>query len=185
MGEIILVLKKTEDKRVNKHEITSLAFKILGIYLVIQGFSVMLNVLAVSITAPAFIETGNVAKIIVPYVFPIVFGILLWVFPNRFTVSKGKEESLSKDGFVINANDVERIIFSGLGLLFIGNSLPKLSTALLNIYIMADTPNTLIRLLPTTVGAIIQLVIGVGILLGSQGLVNLLNIIRNAGMMKK
>jgi len=170
---------------VNKHEITSLAFKILGICLVIQGVSVMLNVLAVSITAQALIESGSVARIIVPYVCPIVFGILLWYFSNRFTVSKGKDEAFSKDSFVIKANDVERIVFSGLGLLFIGNSLPKLFTSFLNIYTMADTPNALIRLLPTTVGAIIQLVIGVGIFFGAQGLVNLLNSIRNAGLIKK
>ena len=52
-----------------------------------------------------------------------------------------------------------KIVFLGLGLLSIGNSLPELATALFNIYAMTDTPNILIRLLSSIVGAIIQLVI--------------------------
>ncbi len=139
----------------NKNEVTSLAFKILGLYLVIDGMSVIFNVLAVSITAQNEVEL-SVARIAFPYVFPIIFGILLWVFPNKLIVSKGKEESLSKVHFEIKANDVERIVFSGLGLLFIGNSLPKLVTAFLNIYTMNDVSNSLIRYLPITFGSIIQ-----------------------------
>jgi len=64
---------------VSKREIASLACKILGIYLVIQGINVMANVLYLSIATPNQIDSGSSINIIFPYMFLIIFGILLWM----------------------------------------------------------------------------------------------------------
>lgn len=169
----------------SKREIASLACKILGIYLVIQGINVMANVLSVLIATPNQIEPGSSINIIFPYIFLIIFGILLWILSDKLSLILVKGETHSGDGSDIKADDIQRIAFSVIGLSFIGNSLPRLVSTLTNMYITRKAPNIAINLLPGTASQMTQILLGAWLVLGSQGLVNLLNMLRNAGIKKE
>ncbi|WP_434512168.1 hypothetical protein [Desulfitobacterium sp. AusDCA] len=163
----------------NKREIASLACKILGIYLIIQGINVMANILSTSIATPNLITHETILNIIFSYIFLIIFGALLWFLSGKLSLLMVKDESPFDEGFSLKANDIQGIVFAAIGLVLIGNSLPKFATNLINLYITRGEPNMALKLLPGTIGAVTQILIGIGIFLGSHGLVKLLNILRN------
>ena len=88
---------------------------------------------------------------------------------------KGEHNSI--EGSDLTVSDIQRVSFSVLGLYFLGNSLPKLVSTLANVYFMCELTPRLIL----SGGAIIEFIIGLGIFLGSQSLVNFLKTIRTAG----
>lgn len=169
----------------SKREIASLACKILGIYLIIQGINVMANVLSVSIATPNQVEPVSAINIIFPYIFLIIFGVLLLLFSDKLSSIMVKGETLPNEGLGIKPGDIQRILFSVLGLFLVGNSLPKLVTTLTSMYTTRDVANMTIRLLPGAVGAITQIILGTGVFFGSQGLVNILNMVRYAGLKRE
>ncbi len=73
--------------------------------------------------------------------------------------------------------EIERVAFSVLVLYFIGSSLPRLVSTLTSS--MRGLPNSFTGfILLESVGIITEFIIGLGIFLGSQGLVNFLNNMR-------
>jgi hypothetical protein len=62
-----------ELSKMTKEQITGLAYKILAVFLMIQGTSIMANAFSFAITTPLEF-TGN---LILPYIFVLVFGIVL------------------------------------------------------------------------------------------------------------
>lgn len=169
----------------SKYEITSLACKILGIYIIMQGIIVMANVIPISLTmqdqsVPVMLING-----IFPFVFLIIFGIIIWVFSGKLSALMLKGETYSEEKSGIKANDFQRVAFSVLGLFFIGTSLPKLISNVIDFITMNEMVGTTMRLLPGILGNIAQLIIGVGIFFGSQGLVNLLVYLRYVGLKKE
>ncbi|KLU61327.1 hypothetical protein CEB3_c22670 [Peptococcaceae bacterium CEB3] len=170
----------------SKEEIAALACKILGVYLVVQGINVMLNVSAMYWFAPQQGPGNNVLLMISPFLFLIVFGVLLWLLSDNLGATMVKGEPKFREDSAITANSIQRVAFSVLGLLLLGNSLPKLVSDLVNLYLVKGLPNSAARLFGPLgfTGVIVQFVIGLGIFLGSQGLVNLLKIVRGAGLAK-
>lgn len=65
--------------------------------------------------------------------------------------------------------------------------MPRLVSAVVNFYTMRgrEIPISAVRLLLGDGGAITQFIIGLGIFLGSQGLVNFLKTIRTAGLKRE
>ena len=162
----------------SKREIASLACKILGIFIIIQGFNVLSSVLFVFIAKLNLMADESLVNIIFSLVY-IFFGVLLWVFSDnlsRIMVAGGNN---SKEGVGIEVSDIQRVAFSVLGLYFMGSSLPRLISTLAST--MCE-PNLITVSLLGSVGIITEFIIGIGIFLGSQGLVNILNIIRTAGL---
>ena len=147
----------------NKREIASLACKILGIYLIIQGTNVLSGVLSVSLATSNPIANESLINVIFSLVY-ILFGVLLWFLSDKLSAIMVKGEHNSIEGSDLTVSDIQRVSFSVLGLYFLGNSLPKLVSTLI-----------------LSGGAIIEFIIGLGIFLGSQSLVNFLKTIRTAG----
>ncbi len=160
----------------NKREIASLACKILGIYLIIQGT----NVLSVSIATSNPIANESLINVIFSLVY-ILFGVLLWVLSDKLSEIMVKGEHNSIEGSDLTVSDIQRVSFSVLGLYFLGNSLPKLVYTLANVYFMSELTPRLIL----SGGAIIEFIIGLGIFFGSQSLVNFLKTIKTAGLTRE
>ncbi|MHB8127179.1 MAG: hypothetical protein ACYDEJ_16410 [Desulfitobacteriaceae bacterium] len=170
----------------NKREIASLACKILGIYMIIQVINILADIFFTSMAMPNQIVPIKIFNIISPFIFFIIFGVLLWIFSDKLSTIMVTGENHSNEGSYMKASDIQRVSFSVLGLFFFGNSLPKIVSTLTNIYSISDSmPDYKTRLLLGAVGAIVQFIVGLGIFLGSQGLVNFLNIIRTAGLKRK
>ncbi|NLI93963.1 MAG: hypothetical protein GX434_17730 [Peptococcaceae bacterium] len=165
-----------------KEEISGLACKILSVFLIIQGVSAIANVLTYYITSP---NIGNKypGNIFFPLIFYVLLGILLWIFSNKLSKMMTKKESSddSNENTKITPNDIQRISFSVLGLFFLVNSIPPIISGLTNYY-AAHQFDSSIRWIPNVAGYATQFIIGLFILIGSQGLVNLLKAIRTAGV---
>lgn len=165
----------------SNREVASLACKVLGIYIIILGINALFSVFTVSIGMPNQVANEGFINIIFSLVY-ILFGVLLWILSDKLSVIMVTGEKHTVEVTGITASDIQRISFSVLGLYFLGDSLPELISTLMNINSMSGLPNTVRLRLLVSGGLITELLIGLGILLGSQGLVNLLNKMRNVGL---
>ncbi len=168
----------------SKREIASLACKILSIYLMILGINVFSNVFSFSMVTQTHMAYEIILNIIYPMIY-ILFGILLWLLSDKLSLIMVKGESHSNESFDTKASDIQRISFSVLGLFFLGSSLPNLASTIARIHFTSELPNYSTRLLLGAGGPIIQFIVGLGIFLGSQGLVNFLDSIRTAGLKRE
>jgi hypothetical protein len=168
----------------SKQEIASLACKILGIYIIIQGINVLSSVLYVSIATPNLMANESLINIIFSLMY-IFIGVLLWLLSDKLSAIMVTGENHYNEGSGIQVGDIQRVAFSVLGLFFLGNSLPKLVSTLTNEYFMSGSPYSTTRLMLEAGGTVVQLIVGLGIFLGSQGLVNFLNTIRTAGLKRE
>ncbi|ODA41337.1 hypothetical protein [Desulfosporosinus sp. BG] len=167
----------------NKQEIASLACKILGIYIIIQGINVLSSVLFVSIATPKLVAQENLVNIIFSLVY-ILFGVLLWIFSDKLSGIMVSRGTTSKESAGLAVGDVQRVAFSVLGLYYIGSSLPRLVSTLMSS--MRGLPDSFTGFtLRGSMGTITEFTVGLGIFLGSQGLVNFLNSIRIAGLKRE
>jgi len=171
---------------VSQRDIASLACKILGIYIFIQGINVLSSVLSVSLTTKNEIGYEIIFNIIFSLVY-ILVGVLLWMIADKLSIIMVRRENHSNEASGISANDLQRVSFSVLGLYFIGNSLPRLVATLTNMYglKMGGTPISTPRLILEAGAPITEFIVGFGILLGSQGLANLLKTIRIMGLKRE
>lgn len=169
----------------SKREIASLACKILGIFLIIQGTNVLSNILYSSIVTPNAVARESLLNVIFSLVY-ILFGVLLWFLSDKLSEIMATEESHSPKDKGIGISDIQRVSFSVLGLYFIGNSLPKLVSNLLSMQsTFSGLPNFRIGFLLGLGGGITEFIIGIGIFFGSQGLVNFLEFLRTVGLKKE
>lgn len=178
----VFTIKKGERKLSNR-EGASLACKILGMFIIIQGTNVFSSmVLAVSISPPNPMVHESFINSIFSLVY-ILIGVLLWFHSDELSSIMVKEETQSKEGAGIVVSDIQRVAFSVLGLYFMGSSLPKIVSTLTGS--MRLLPNSFTGfILLASAGVITEFIIGLGIFLGSQGLVNFLNSMRTAGLKK-
>ena len=174
---------KKGERTVSNREVASLACKILGIYIIIQGINVLSSVLLYVSTATS---DQMAHESFINFIFSLVyilFGVLLWFFSYKLSAIMVTEGNHSKEGAGIEVSDIQRVAFSVLGLYFIGSSLPRLVSTLTSS--MRGLPNSFTGfILLGSVGIITEVIIGLGIFLGSQGLVNFLNNMRTVGLKK-
>lgn len=163
----------------NKHELGSIACKILGIFLIIQGLNLLSSILYYSITTPEIMADGF-AAVAYPLTY-LGFGALFWFLAGKLSTLMVTRAGEADRGETIGARELQRIAFSVLGLYFIGDSLPKLVSSLASQYLsFRGLPETTAMFLLAFGGPLTQFIIGVGLFFGSRGLVNLLNFLRKA-----
>lgn len=167
----------------SKREIASLACKLLGLYLMIQGLNVMINMFSVSLMPYNPLSMEKILNTIFPFIFIIIFGILIWSFSDKLSVIMIKGETCSEERTSIKASDIQRIAFSVLGLYFLGNSIPKLISTIINITSKEVANYSSVLFLAG--GPITQFIVGFAIFTGSEGLVNFLKRLRTTGVTRE
>lgn len=168
-----------------QREFAGLACKVLGVYMIMQGLNVLGNVAGVQAATPDPLALKNPLSIIFPFLFLIVFGILLWLFSDKLAGIMVKNGSQPVGTQGIKASDIQKVAFSVIGLWFLGNSLPKLVSVLTTMFSTRQFSNFGMRVMFAAAGPINQLIIGLGIFLGSQGLVKLVNTARHGGLRRE
>lgn len=169
----------------SNREVASLACKILGIYIIMQGLNVFSSVvISNSIAIQNNMPHESFINIIFSLVY-ILFGVILWFFSDKLSSIMVKGENHSKEGSDIGAGDIQRVAFSVLGLYFMGSSLPELVSTLMSVSSMSELPDLIKMRLLVSGGSITEFIIGLGIFIGSHGLVNLLNNLRTVGLKRK
>jgi hypothetical protein len=168
----------------DKKDFGGLACKILGIFLIIQGINMLSNFLYHYFTTPEILADGLASGVAYSSVY-IGGGVLLWLFAGKLSAMMVSRSEACDRGEGISAGDLQRIAFSVLGLYFIGNTLPRLASSVANLANLQSfygrPPANPGMIAWTFVGPIVELLIGIGLFFGSQGLVNLLTTLRKAG----
>lgn len=168
----------------NGHEIGNLACKILGIFFIVQGINILASIISFIASTPSLNGNERLLNICFALIY-IVFGVLLWFLSDKISVMMNTGKRNADNKSVIEIGDIQRVSFSVLGLYFMGSSLPKLVSNLINMYYLMNDPNSTTRLILGLGGMLTQFIIGLGIFLGSQGLVNFLKAMRSAGIRKE
>jgi hypothetical protein len=164
--------------KMDNRQVASLACKILSMFIIIQAINMLFNYFSFVVTT-SYHDYISALSFALGY---ILFGVLLWYFSDKLSVIMVKTENKDKENSSLDINSIQRVSFSVLGLYFMGNSLPKLVTLLCNIYL-----STVVEHSPSSVlviksgGPIVEFMIGLAIFLGSKGLVNFVNKMRNHG----
>lgn len=162
------------------NNVAKLSCKVLGLYILINGITGVSSIVYIPQGTP------NILRMIFPSIVQIILGIVLWLLTESITnlmiTNDNEVEPVSNS----LAGNGQRVAFSVLGLFFTATSLPKLVSSIIIILItppqvQLSQPSTIYR---TLIEAIVQLIVGLIILLGSSGLVGLLNTFRNAGLSK-
>jgi hypothetical protein len=156
-------------KRVTKKEVASLACKILALYSIINGLAggIFDEISIIQLGSNRTLQRIEILTFLAPF----LVGIALWFFSETIaTKMLLSNEKINKNNSP-TAMEIQVIAFSILGLFFIGNALPKTVSTVYILFTMEgfeiDTPSYTQQLIE--VG--IQLVIGLGLFLGTQRLI--------------
>jgi len=84
----------------SKHEIASLACKILGVYMIIQGINVLANVVTTTFMMPNQSVSTMLVNVIFPFIFLIIFGIILWFLSVKLSAFMVNRETHSEENQV-------------------------------------------------------------------------------------
>lgn len=150
----------------NKHYLAGLALKLLALFFIIQGVSVIATV-ATHQAISSHSETTYAINFSYLILY-ILMGIILWLFSPKLADIISKGDSISGKGdFSITAEDLQRVLFSVLGLYFVGKSLPQIISTLTSLFALQN-PSLFRSSLPYLMGNITELIIGLIIFLRKQ-----------------
>lgn len=165
-----------------KHDFASIIFKLLGFYLLANNLAVSLVSIIPYLVSSQQSDVLSKYVIIIPILSYMFLGLVFIIFAEFFASLIIKENEDDKINFNITADDLQRVLFSYLGLYFVTLSLPRLVSIAINIFTFDKQVNYLSpKVTGDLAGGIIQVILGFGIFLGSKGLVELLKILRYSG----
>ena len=162
--------------------IASISCKIIALFLFIQGLVLLTNMIYLMVSP--YKDEFTAFNLLVALGM-LLFAVLLYLFSHRIANIMIKAEKAEETEAVeaLNADTVQRIAFSVLGLYFMGNSLPSLVSFLLQRLFLITSDGTAIYapmpgFLFTEIRPIITFIVGLAIFLGSRKLVQLLSRLR-------
>ena len=155
----------------SSRQFASLACKVIGIFIFIQGFILLSNVLYMKLSMPD--PRTDTINIIMAFT-TILFAIMVYCLSNKFALIMLKTEKSSNEAtkeLKITINHIHMVAFSVLGLFFMGTSLPKLVSLLLNTFFLSNN----IKFFIASGGSIIEFILGLVIFLNTKRLVDFSN----------
>jgi hypothetical protein len=137
------------------------------------------------------LQVWNFISIISSYIFSILIGLLLWIFSENISAFITEEKDSDKAVFNFDIKNIQITVFSAVGLIFIVIGFSKLISNVLsyihitNLYkILANTDvfsssRHIIEYKYSLISDGIMAVLGIWLLLGSKGIINLIRKSRN------
>ena len=164
------------------HQIGNLILKSFGIYAFLRAIEYLPSL------AYQLFGTPNTTQEVPRYLFVtlqlllffalIFIAIALFFFGKRFAEWLVEPEESGNTLSRLSADELERVVFSGIGLFVLIQSLPHLSRLLAPIF-FSERIN--LNWTSDLISAALMIAVGVWLLLRSEGLIALLNQIRNRG----
>ncbi|MDR3601136.1 MAG: hypothetical protein P4L49_11755 [Desulfosporosinus sp.] len=167
------------------HKIAFLACRIISVYLLAKWLG-----LFGSSVVSLFYLPPNMPTIlggVVSMAFPVVVGILLWIFSAKlagFMVKTPEDQDAEMMSATFDLESVQILAFTIIGVLLIVNAVPSLIPAL-TVYAVLPVHNVGqvgLESLSRLVDSAIRIILGLWLVLGSKGLVNLMKKIKTAGV---
>ncbi len=169
-----------------KHEIASLASKLLGIFSVVQSFRYFQTLglqLSLSNTDSASSESLFAYGITaLGFFITLVIGLLLFFCSKRTAIMLIGKENDTAVSEQVTTNNIQAIAFSVVGVILITMALPRISKIILMVWLAYR--DSLPRSLVTTqiyidiFVSLIELALGLWLLFGTSGIINIINKLR-------
>lgn len=180
-----------------KREIAVLICKVLGIYAFINAVNSLPLILMPFIISVAngFEGTSRMegvarwASVVnaVPLLLNVVAGVLLWSCANGLARRMVQDEKVETP--IVIGSEIQIVAFSILGLFTLLQALPRIGQLVINLYNLSRQDALMRQNFQGTTASevvtlVIQLALGSWLLLGSSGLVRLLQSFRSVGLDK-
>jgi hypothetical protein len=162
---------------ITAREIATLSFKVLSLYAFIQAIDKLPSFINYMYKYN-FIEAGILNSMIfaAPMLLLLLCGGLLW-FIAPFLASIISKSDISVDGSAASLLDIQVVAFSVVGLYMLADSLPALVRSVIwhftGGYLYKSSP-----LVGEIMGFLVRITIGLWLLFGARGLVNLIRSLR-------
>ncbi|HWQ41826.1 MAG TPA: hypothetical protein VN456_07295 [Desulfosporosinus sp.] len=173
------------------HRIAFLACRIISVYLLAKWLGLFGSSVVTLFYLPP--NTPTILGGVVSMAFPVVIGILLWIFSAKLAgfmvkTPEGQEAEMmsatSATSATFDLETVQILAFTIIGVLLIVNAVPSLISAL-TVYAVLPEHNVGqvgLESLSRLVDSAIRIILGLWLVLRSKGLVNLIKKIRTAGV---
>lgn len=163
-----------------KTDLTSIALKMMGIYVLCQSLSlfqvaVMYFRFPSNFTEQHKITLTHAAAFGLPFLLTLIFGVVLIIFGSRIATRLFKRES-ETISTRFTAIEIQQVAFSAVGLLVLVNALPSLMATLSSYFVFKGGSTTLASPMlrdfwPEYVGLATRLVLGFWLFFGGKTLV--------------
>lgn len=168
----------------NKHDIAKLACKLLGLYTVVNSIGGTLSFLASLPILKQLDNTNTLSNMWPSYLQFVVWamvGLILWFQADSFANAMGFNNEIHDESQPVSASEIQTIAFSIIGLVFLASSLPKVASLLGNLYKLQQNFSGPLLMIDKIAGVVVEFVVGLTLLLSSNGLVGLLKTLRYSG----
>lgn len=186
----------------NNIQIGSLAFKLAGIFSIIQAIPLLRQISEVFAlkNSPIFETASGQAYpsnfifigIITSISLLILFGLILLCFSNSFSRKMfGKDNSPSTPETEITAKNIQTVAFSIVGVILVVVAIPKLVQLGANIQALVNagdgepTRNISVGTWAYSIGMAVQMLVGILLFVGSKGLSSLWYFLQKSRPMSK
>jgi len=183
---------------VTKHEVASLACRVLALYAIISAFGILWGTVQQVISSFVLSSMlSNPSKLPwslsvswpllvygIPFSMQALFGIGLWIFAD------GLGNVMVKEGYEmagtghLRSSDIQMMAFAVIGMLSLAQGLPRLGSSIMQYYFNQRLGAMRIPMQITMPGEILastmQIVIGLALLLGARGLTRLIYYVHEA-----
>lgn len=165
-------------------DLGNLAFKIFGIYFIVQGLIALSHLAVFSVSNDPNSWLWLTVAALAPIIVPVVAGLLLLVFSQPLS-QKLFGSIKSPVSWNITIEQLQAVAFSVVGVFVLALSAPRLvNLAVYYALVPSEThmPAERTAITYSQIAALIlQFIIGLGLLFGSKGVVGLLRYFRQLG----
>ena len=172
-------MNEGNDNKMTKRDILALTCKVFGIYFFMVALET-LQTIGITISSlsqmPESERGGYFIGSIIPFLLLILGSLVLikWSTQiSKWLVKVESDKKIESEGKYVNINDdtLQKILFSGIGIFIISNSLPKITQIIISVIVQTSISkgirlNTWISILDF----VIQLSIGIYLFTGSKAL---------------
>lgn len=169
----------------SKHEIVTLSCKLLGIFFIANSLVYCITSISTIINLIQEYQFNFFAYTYVgPFLVYLIFGLVLWFYGSSVAniITKEMDTNAADKHTRVTADEAQSIGFSLIGLYILGGALPKLSSFFVALMLV---PNTSFATISRGIEVIVQVVLGLFLLLGSQGLLGAIKALRYSGRPNK
>lgn len=165
--------------------IAFLACRIISVYLLANWLGVFGSSVVTLFYYP--LNTPGLLSGVVSMAIPVVIGVLVWIYSAKlagFMVRSEEEEQAGIMSASFDLDTVQVLAFTIMGVFLIVNAVPSLVAAL-TVYVVIPHPDLGqigLENLSRLVNSLIRIILGLGLVLGSQGLVAAIQKIRTIGV---
>ena len=174
----------------NYKMLTKMSIRLIALYYFVKYFvftiTSVISIVEV-LRQPGEYTGMGLLSAVTPMILMIIMSILLWTFAGK--IADRLIGPISAEGIMQNMdyNKIQYIAFCVAGILIICNSIPHLFSSIYQIVSIPDPqlsiPERIYNgYLATFIGAVIQTILGLWLVIGTKGIINMIKKLRTAGL---